>query len=46
MRHLFLLICFIALFLFVSCIPDEEYECFPENFMCFKTTLFTPTHGF
>ena len=29
MRHLFLLISFIAVFLFVGCIPDEEYECFP-----------------
>ena len=29
MRHLFLLICFIAVFLFVSCIPDEESICFP-----------------
>ena len=38
MRHLFLLICFIALFLFVSCIPDEESICFPENLIYFRTT--------
>ena len=31
MRHLFLLICFIALFLFVSCIPDEESICFDSK---------------
>jgi hypothetical protein len=38
MRHLFLLICFIALFLFVSCIPGEESICFPENLIYFRTT--------
>src|SRR5690554_204384 len=38
MRHLFLLICFIALFLFVSCIPDEEYECFPAARISFNST--------
>ena len=38
MRHLFLLICFIALFLFVSCIPDEEYECFPAARIYFNST--------
>ena len=38
MRHLFLLICFLALFLFVSCIPDEEYECFPAARISFNST--------
>jgi len=38
MRHLFLLICFIAVFLFVSCIPDEEYECFPAARISFNST--------
>ena len=38
MRHLFLLICFIALILFVSCIPDEEYECFPAARIYFNST--------
>ena len=39
MRHLFLLICFIAAFLFVSCIPDEESICFPLNRIYFRTTF-------
>src|SRR5690554_5231247 len=38
MRHLFLLLCFIVAFLFVSCIPDEEYECFPAARIYFNST--------
>ena len=38
MRHLFLLLCFIVAFLFVSCIPGEESICFPENLIYFRTT--------
>jgi len=31
MRHLFLFLCFIVSFLFVSCLPDEESICFDSK---------------